>query len=65
MFMEVSRSFFLFAHMLSSGEKEIWRAQDGTKYQMPQHGFAKDAAFRVRSIDQSGFEVELIHEDSL
>ena len=45
------------------GEKEIWRAQDGTKYQMPQHGFAKDAAFRVRSIDQSGFEVELIHED--
>ena len=46
------------------GEKDIWRAQDGTNHQMPQHGFAKDAAFRVRSIDQSGFEVELIHEDA-
>ena len=27
---------------------------------MPLHGFAKDAKFRIRSIDQSGFEVEMI-----
>ena len=46
------------------GEKEIWRAQDGTTYQMPKHGFAKDASFRIRSIDQSGFEVEMVQEDN-
>ena len=46
------------------GEKETWRAQDGNTYSMPRHGFAKDAAFRVRSMDQSGFEVEMLHDDN-
>ena len=46
------------------GEGNAWRASDGTKHQMPQHGFAQDSSFRIRSIDQAGFEVELVHEDS-
>ena len=46
------------------GEKETWRAQDGNTYSMPRHGFAKDAAFRVRSMDKSGFEVEMLHDDN-
>ena len=49
------------SHQGNSGE---WRAQDGTIYPMPLHGFAKDASFRIRSIDQSGFEVEMLHEDT-
>lgn len=46
------------------GKKGFWRAKDGNSYEMPQHGFAKDASFRIRSIDRSGFEVEMVHEDS-
>ena len=44
------------------GEKGTWRAPDGNTYSMPQHGFARDATFRVRSMDQSGFEVEMLHD---
>ncbi|MEK9772225.1 MAG: hypothetical protein VW907_02485 [Opitutae bacterium] len=46
------------------GKKGEWRAQDGSIYQMPLHGFAKDASFRIRSIDQAGFEVEMLHDDT-
>ena len=46
---------------LSKGK---WRAQDGSVYQMPQHGFAQNASFRVRSMDQAGFEVEMVHEEA-
>jgi galactose mutarotase-like enzyme len=46
------------------GEKGKWRAQDGSVYQMPQHGFAQNASFRVRSMDQAGFEVEMVHEEA-
>ena len=46
------------------GEKRKWRAQDGNVYQMPQHGFAQNASFRVRSMDQAGFEVEMVHEEA-
>ncbi len=45
------------------GEDRKWRAQDGKIFSMPKHGFAKDASFRIRSIDHAGFEVEMVHED--
>jgi galactose mutarotase-like enzyme len=46
------------------GEKRKWRAQDGNVYQMPQHGFAQNASFRVRSMDQAGFEVEMVYDEA-
>ena len=46
------------------GEKGKWRAQDGNVHEMPQHGFAQNASFRVRSMDQAGFEVEMVHEEA-
>ena len=46
------------------GEKGKWRALDGNVYQMPQHGFAQNASFRVRSMDQAGFEVEMVQEEA-
>ena len=46
------------------GERGMWQAQDGTVLRMPQHGFAKDSSFRIRSIDHAGFEVEMIKDDT-
>jgi galactose mutarotase-like enzyme len=41
-----------------SGNEDHWRY--GRKVlSMPQHGFAKNSNFRIRSMDQHGFEVEL------
>ena len=44
-------------------EFEKWRAPDGCVRKMPKHGFAKDASFRIRSMDQAGFEVEMVQDD--
>jgi galactose mutarotase-like enzyme len=40
-----------------------WRAPDGNVRTMPKHGFAKDSSFRIRSMDQAGFEVEMVQEE--
>jgi galactose mutarotase-like enzyme len=46
------------------GEQDKWSPSSGASVNMPMHGFAKDADFSVRSIDQSGFEAELIQKDN-
>lgn len=42
------------------GKEDFWKLPTGEHCPMPLHGFAKEAKFRIRSIDQSGFEVEMI-----
>ncbi len=49
---------------IHKGEKNRWLCPDGMVREMPQHGFAQDAQFRIRSMDQSGFEVELMPKES-
>ena len=44
-------------------EAEKWVPSSGTPVNMPLHGFAKDADFSIRSIDQAGFEVEMIQAE--
>ena len=41
------------------GRENFWSYDSASILPMPMHGFAKDSKFEVRSIDQSGFEVEL------
>ena len=41
------------------GKENFWSIEPGSVFPMPVHGFAKDSNFAVRSIDQSGFEVEM------
>ena len=41
------------------GKENFWSIEPGSVFPMPMHGFAKDSNFAVRSIDQSGFEVEM------
>lgn len=43
-----------------NGESDKWNPSSESSVKMPMHGFAKDSDFAVRSIDQAGFEVELI-----
>lgn len=45
------------------GEPNKWSPVMNSTKSMPMHGFAKDADFLVRSIDQSGFEVEMVQNE--
>ena len=55
---------FPFAGKCFHEEKaDHWMPNPGSPVAMPMHGFAKDADFSIRSIDQAGFEVELIQSE--
>ena len=55
---------FPFAGKCFHNEKsDTWVPVTGNPVNMPVHGFAKDADFSIRSIDQAGFEVEMIQSD--
>ena len=45
-----------------SGNENQWRFGQNV-YPMPMHGFARQGEFRVRSMDQHGFEVELMQTE--
>ena len=47
------------------GREDCWRTNLGERKAMPMHGFAKDARFEIRSIDQSGFEVEMVQTEEM
>ncbi len=47
------------------GKEDYWRLPNGDHAAMPIHGFAKDAEFEIRSIDQAGFEVEMIQTEKM
>ncbi|MEC8043548.1 MAG: hypothetical protein VX130_03025 [Verrucomicrobiota bacterium] len=49
----------------SEGHEDRWRTPNGEEKSMPMHGFAKDASFAIRSIDQSGFEVEMLQTSEM
>ena len=49
----------------SEGHEDHWRTPNGEEKSMPMHGFAKDASFAIRSIDQSGFEVEMVQTSEM
>ena len=40
------------------GRRDHWRTPDGKTLPMPQHGFARQGAFRIASIDEYGFAAE-------
>ena len=46
------------------GREGYWKDGSGEIRSMPCHGFAKDSRFAIRSIDQAGFEAELIQDES-
>ena len=46
------------------GQADKWSPAANSTRSMPTHGFAKDADFLIRSIDQSGFEVEMIQNEN-
>jgi galactose mutarotase-like enzyme len=46
------------------GREGYWKDGSGEIRRMPCHGFAKDSRFAIRSIDQAGFEAELIQDGS-
>ena len=46
------------------GQANKWSPAANSIRSMPTHGFAKDADFLIRSIDQSGFEVEMIQNEN-
>ena len=46
------------------GQADKWSPAANSIRSMPTHGFAKDADFLIRSIDQSGFEVEMIQNEN-
>lgn len=45
------------------GKENHWKSAEGKVSEIPMHGFAKDSAFSVRSIDRAGFEVELVQTE--
>lgn len=47
------------------GKPDYWKLPDGSHRKMPMHGFANRAEFAVRSIDQSGFEVEMLQTEEM
>ncbi len=47
------------------GKQDYWKLPDGRHAQMPMHGFANKADFEIRSIDKSGFEVEMIQTQEM
>ena len=47
------------------GKEDCWVTPHGEDAGMPMHGFANGADFQVRSIDQSGFEVEMLQTEEM
>ena len=47
------------------GKEDFWRLPTGEHKPMPTHGFANNSNFEIRSIDQAGFEVELIQTEEM
>lgn len=47
-----------------AGEQNTWRAPDGTRRPMPQHGFARQSAFKRVWHDARGFAAQLVPDDA-
>jgi len=45
------------------GEVNFWRAADGVRRPMPQHGIARQGDFKITRIDAHGFAAQLIPND--
>jgi galactose mutarotase-like enzyme len=45
------------------GEQGFWRAADGVRRPMPQHGIARQADFKVVRLDARGFAAQLVPDD--
>lgn len=43
-----------------NGEQGFWRAADGVRRPMPQHGFARQSVFKVTWLDARGFAAQLV-----
>lgn len=46
------------------GKEGHWKNSGGEVFPIPMHGFARDSAFAIRSIDRAGFEVELVQPEA-
>ena len=44
--------------------KDHWKSPEGEVLPMPQHGFARNSAFRIASIDEYGFAAELEKDEA-
>ena len=47
----------------ADGARDRWRSRDGNNLPMPQHGFARQGAFEIVSIDEYGFSAEFKPDD--
>ena len=47
------------------GKEDYWKLPNGQHAPIPIHGFANQAEFQIRSIDKSGFEVEMIQTEEM
>jgi galactose mutarotase-like enzyme len=54
---------FLGRHFVD-GKKELWRDENGTVRQMPQHGFARDAAFEVFAHTDAALRMRLVDTEA-
>ena len=48
----------------ADGKSDHWRTNDGEILPMPQHGFVRQGAFRIASIDEYGFAAEFESSDT-
>jgi len=48
------------ARTFDRGEQNFWRAPDGIRRPMPQHGFARQGTFKVVWLDARGFAAQLV-----
>src|SRR5882724_9685065 len=48
------------ARTFDRGEINFWRAPDGVRRPMPQHGFARQGEFKIVRLDARGFAAQLV-----
>jgi galactose mutarotase-like enzyme len=51
------------ARTFDQGEQNHWRAADGVRRPMPQHGFARQGTFKLLREDARGFAAQLVPDD--
>jgi galactose mutarotase-like enzyme len=51
------------ARTFDRGEQGFWRADDGIRRPMPQHGFARQGAFKTVRCDARGFAAQFVPSD--
>ena len=52
------------ARTFDRGEQNFWRAPDGVRRPMPQHGFARQGQFRVTNVDARGFTAVFVPSEA-